>query len=799
MTTSRSHSPTVTNGGNRPSGQAAGPLVGSGGAHTTYLDEHVARLQAEIERTTRRLEMEKRKLHDLGENSRKAQHEFNDKRLRYSFNKADGIANARKAEKNLTQLENRLAQALVKFNSANDEINKVKATIDKHRKDRLSMEKVYRQVSRELADQAYQLNEVKEKVAQMQEWEQQTTKRMEELTKIQDQEREEFKEKCLVMQKELREQDRLIKEFDIRAHRESSNLRAQMKGTPYNVAEDEQNFNPENLMKLILKTALLNAVQRHSIKQHRAKIAVFERAMESIKTSTGISDPEEIVAIFSQLEERNYSIMTYVNMLNFELEAIEAKKRELEAHIQQHAQHEASALQVTDASLRGEAAQISKMLFATAGKNALVQHQLHCLARAHEILTEAAVLVGNAWKGPLSCDEPPPPGTAEECAAAAGKAGAVDSRGPAPSTPLRDCRSEASDWASSQEFGVSEGSKNILPLLWYLEKFILANQGSLLAAARPATEVDAPDNGESPTGLTPFLATPHSSHRAAGGGKGPEATSLSSEAGRLSPRSGSGTQGSGGGNRMGSGARKTMCVTSAASHPHDSGCSAFNASSPSALALSGRFVGPENTGGPSTLSGYSGNSHSGMAGFSDPREDPRTEKGTSDLSRPFGSEDGTRRRGAKLSGPLGDKGDVGSDPRVTGHSLSRAANTADGLQPGETGKRGGCGESPEGALPTHGIRAGGDSEDDDEWGIGTERPGGNAWIADRPLSIGELRERTIHVLNKQRKKRGDGSGTLCLSEKLCLLATPVIDTAGRSCEQLHMTTYRQQPLAYGTQ
>nr|PUA89429.1 hypothetical protein TGBR9_202970 [Toxoplasma gondii TgCATBr9] len=776
MTTSRSHSPTATNGGSRPSGQAAGPLVGSGGAHTTYLDEHVARLQAEIERTTRRLEMEKRKLHDLGENSRKAQHEFNDKRLRYSFNKADGIANARKAEKNLTQLENRLAQALVKFNSANDEINKVKATIDKHRKDRLSMEKVYRQVSRELSDQAYQLNEVKEKVAQMQEWEQQTTKRMEELTKVQDQEREEFKEKCLVMQKELREQDRLIKEFDIRAHRESSNLRAQMKGTPYNVAEEEQNFNPESLMKLILKTALLNAVQRHSIKQHRTKIAVFERAMESIKTSTGISDPEEIVAIFSQLEERNYSIMTYVNMLNFELEAIEAKKRELETHIQQQAQHEASALQVTDASLRGEAAQISKMLFATAGKNALVQHQLHCLAQTHEILMEAAALVGHAWKGPLSCDDPPPPGTAEECAAAAGKAGAVDSRGPAPFTPLRDCRSKASDWASSQEFGGSEGSKNILPLLWYLEKFILANQGSLLAAARSATE-EAPDNGESPTGLTPFLATAHSSHRAAGGGKGPEATSLSPEPGRLSPRSCSGTQGSGEGNRMGSGARKTMCVTSAASHPHDSGCSAVTASSPSALALSGRFLDSENTGGPSTLSGYGGDSHSGMAGFSDPREDHRTEKGTNDSLCPLVSEDGTRRRGAKLSGPLRGTGDVGSDPGLTGHSLSRAANTGDGLQPGETGKRGRCGESREGALPTHGNGAGGDSEDDDEWGIGTDRPGGDAWIADRPLSIGELRERTIHVLNKQRKKRGDGSGTLCLSEKLCLLATPVLDNA----------------------
>lgn len=177
-----------------------------GGAHHSYLEDHVARLQAEIERTTRRLEMEKRKLHELGENSRKAQHEFHEKRLRYSYNKANARVEAQKAEYNLTLLENRLSQALGKLNSANDEINKVKATIDKHRKDRLSMEKVYRQVAKELSHQTEQLNEVKEKVAQMQEWEHQTTKKMEELTKAKEQEREDFKEQCLLMQKELREQ-----------------------------------------------------------------------------------------------------------------------------------------------------------------------------------------------------------------------------------------------------------------------------------------------------------------------------------------------------------------------------------------------------------------------------------------------------------------------------------------------------------------------------------------------------------------------------------------------------------------
>ncbi|PFH34588.1 hypothetical protein BESB_066210 [Besnoitia besnoiti] len=749
----------------------------------TYMEDHVARLQAEIERTTRRLEMEKRKLHELGENSRKAQHEYNDKRLRYSFNKADARTKARKAEHNLIQLENRLAQALVKYNSANNEINTVKATIDKHRRDRLSMQKVFKQVSRELSEQAEQLNEMKERVVQMREWEQQTTKRMEELTKIQEQEREEFKEKCLVMQKELREQDRLLKEFDIRAHRESSNQRAQMRGTPYSLADEEQKFNPESLMKLILKTALLNAVQRHSIKQHRTKIAVFERAMESIKTSTGISDPAEIVAIFSQLEERNYSIMTYVNTLNFELEAIEAKKRDLEAHIQQQAQHEAAAQQVTDATLRNEAAQISKMVFSTAGKNAIVQHQLHYLSQAHAILQDAAALVGGAWSDRLCIGgEPPPPGAVDECAVAATSM-AAEGRSSACQASCSGLQpGEQSETAAPKDTGGSGNANNILPLLWYIEKFILDNKSTLRSAPRVATPPGAAESGEcaSPVARHPLAASSlPGGIRRGGGCKSPEFASLPSGASLTLTASDACPERSTGGRALLPASRKTVSSPGAFSSRqpgHNGSCRGGGPCCSSPAVPSG---GVRNATGQSTPDGNASGTCSIEAGCTNSKYGSR-DAGKTDKPQQLDGNCGSRFRLSSITGPEGGDGSSGSDLKVTATSPPQLASPADGPRPAGAPARGDIKLSSSRAghvSPRGAMTAGEDDVDGDDGGTESERGGGDVGFGDRPLSIGELRERTIHALNRQRRKRGEGAGTLCITEKMCLLAAPILDPA----------------------
>eukprot|EP00435_Cladocopium_sp_Y103_P067107 s1043_g29.t1 len=94
-------------------------------------------------------------------------------------------------------------------------------------------------------------------------------------------------------------------------------------------ADEEEHFNSTLVMRRILKLAFLNAIQRRHIRQHQKNIEVFEQAFATIKSTTGISDIEEIVKIFVALEQRNFSLLTYVNALNREIEALDKQNRGL--------------------------------------------------------------------------------------------------------------------------------------------------------------------------------------------------------------------------------------------------------------------------------------------------------------------------------------------------------------------------------------------------------------------------------------------------------------------------------------
>lgn len=81
----------------------------------------------------------------------------------------------------------------------------------------------------------------------------------------------------------------MLKELEAKSDRDNQHIRAQIKCNAFTVSEEERLTDPEILMKNILKTTLLNTMQRFAIRQHRKQVDVFERAMDIIKESTGIS------------------------------------------------------------------------------------------------------------------------------------------------------------------------------------------------------------------------------------------------------------------------------------------------------------------------------------------------------------------------------------------------------------------------------------------------------------------------------------------------------------------------------
>jgi hypothetical protein len=152
------------------------------------------------------------------------------------------------------------------------------------------------------------------------------------------------------------------------------------------VADEEEAFSEPAMHRRILKLSFLNTIQRRHIKQHQKNIEVFEQAFATIKSSTGISDIEEIVKIFIALEQRNFSLLTYVNQLNREIETIEIRNRELQTQLKTYKEDQSqSAVRKTEA-LSEISVQIQKTKAATEEKDKMAEEASAALVECRPLI-----------------------------------------------------------------------------------------------------------------------------------------------------------------------------------------------------------------------------------------------------------------------------------------------------------------------------------------------------------------------------------------------------------------------------
>merc|ERR1712232_1494024 len=157
------------------------------------------------------------------------------------------------------------------------------------------------------------------------------------LNKVLERERKQFQDECQKLKRQLDDQAVVSKEQEMSLGKEFG--KGKNKKT-FMVADEEEAFSEQSMHRRILKLSFLNTIQRRHIKQHQKNIEVFEQAFATIKSSTGISDIEEIVKIFILLEQRNFSLLTYVNQLNQEIESVGTRNRELQSQRDNY-EHEA--------------------------------------------------------------------------------------------------------------------------------------------------------------------------------------------------------------------------------------------------------------------------------------------------------------------------------------------------------------------------------------------------------------------------------------------------------------------------
>jgi len=297
-------------------------------AYQHYLNDHIQRMHNEIESTTRKLELERRRLNKLEEDVARTKVEHEEKVIK--FQAKEQLAPGTK------KVENRLAKEIQLLNTLNHENLEARKKIDNIRRERLQMNQVFKKLTQDIKDNIVQVKELQRDTDTARRDHEERQHKMNALKKQLEVERRSFKDTVRKLQTDMKEREReeliqrvqMVKGSLEHSEEDKKNRTRGLK------ADEEANFNSTSVMRRILKLAFLNAIQRRHIRQHQKNIEVFEQAFATIKSTTGIHEIEEIVKIFVGLEQRNFSLLTYVNTLNREIESFEKRNRELERQIQ---------------------------------------------------------------------------------------------------------------------------------------------------------------------------------------------------------------------------------------------------------------------------------------------------------------------------------------------------------------------------------------------------------------------------------------------------------------------------------
>lgn len=265
----------------------------------------------------------------------------------------------------------KLEIAIAELNRGECENIELRRQIDQLRKERLILNNVFGQLERDISANKKKLERVKLSINECELGNEEAKQRASALNKVINREREKFcgrfreggrrqESDCQRMTGEMTRQVAVQKEQEKMKSLESPRG-GKTKRKAYMVADEEEAFSEQVMHKKILKLSFLNTIQRRHIRQHQKNIEVFEQAFSTIKSTTGISDIEEIVKIFIDLEQRNFSLLTYVNTLNREIEFFDIRNDELQKQLANFKAREARNTELKDGALRELTEQIRRM------------------------------------------------------------------------------------------------------------------------------------------------------------------------------------------------------------------------------------------------------------------------------------------------------------------------------------------------------------------------------------------------------------------------------------------------------
>jgi hypothetical protein len=385
-----------------------GGLMG-GGTMRSYMQDHLERMCADIALTTKKLELEQRRLYKLNKDLATADAEYSSKRgLKKPRSARAGEGQDEATQKKIEayrkklgqdsepkdkglvkvrQLERRLEKSISDLNKSTNDNEQLMKQIDQLRKERQVLDTVFKQMTRSIGKKTGELDKLVSDINKETHVSEEAKQKQGAVNKMLERERKEFAVTTADMKTKVSKELLVQKEqAGMFSKKGPVDDKDKTKKTPYMIADEEEAFSETAMHRRILKLSFLNTIQRRHIKQQQKNIEVFEQAFATIKSSTGISDIEEIVKIFIALEQRNFSLLTYVNQLNGEIEAIDIRKRELETSLKNHQLEEGNSKDRKEAALKEMRAQIDKTNQAVAEKDKMIEDASKALDNCRPII-----------------------------------------------------------------------------------------------------------------------------------------------------------------------------------------------------------------------------------------------------------------------------------------------------------------------------------------------------------------------------------------------------------------------------
>jgi len=211
-----------------------------------------------------------------------------------------GTEQAIKVEKQIRTLENRLEKATVDFDKTLTKNKKLKDEIDDLRIQRSTYDEIYKKLTRKLNDQKKLMNQI-----------------IEQSTLAYDQ-RDEAEAK-IQMLREKNEKDLATYNYEYRELMRIIDHDAKLKSF-INVKAMERNDTVERKDDMTNKKTGDTDKAEQSAKE---MIETYERSFKIIKEITGEQDVQVLVKKFTETEEKNYALFTYINEINNELRIVE--------------------------------------------------------------------------------------------------------------------------------------------------------------------------------------------------------------------------------------------------------------------------------------------------------------------------------------------------------------------------------------------------------------------------------------------------------------------------------------------